>query len=549
MKEFTITYRDEPAGIRADTIPSASSQASFADLTDILDADNSQPQAATFEDGYWILGKDFKLFPDDPSACRWGLFSLVMCDADGVFDPPLTLTLSTGSLYSSVGLSFVFDPYGPTWCKDLTIAWYRGDTLVHQQDYTPDGWQYSALAQVSNFNRVEVTFRRMSAGYRYLKIPSIIFGITRTFDSNECFGVDLHQDADLISDELSINTMDFTLRNTSGITYMFQRRQVLRAKYGSELMGLYYISSSEKLGGGKYQVHSVDLLGLLEMAGDHMGGMYDGVPADTLASDILGGIVPYEMDAALKNVLIYGYLPIASRRDNLRQLAFALSAMVSAAHSEWLVIKRTDTPHVVRSFGLSRDVYEDGSIGTGTLVTAVSVTAHSYLASTEQTTLYEGVLTATDGDVPIKFDSPAHSLTITGGTIVSSNCNHAVIRGTGGKVVLKGCGYTHVERVHTKSNPLRNANDESNEVMYKDMTLVTDHNVDDVLAACYDINLRIETIKGKVLTETERPGDHVSIVTEDDGVKTGHLLSLDYTVSTKLAADVEILADYEEDDT
>lgn len=80
------------------------------------------------------------------------------------------------------------------------------------------------------------------------------------------------------------------------------------------------------------------------------------------------------------------------------------------------------------------------------------------------------------------------------------------------------------------------------------MTLVSPHNVQNVLAACYAYNLRLDTVKGKVLTATERPGDYVEILTDSDGVKKGHLLSLDYVPSTKLAADAVILADYEGDD-
>lgn len=40
----------------------------------------------------------------------------------------------------------------------------------------------------------------------------------------------------------------------------------------------------------------------------------------------------------------------------------------------------------------------------------------------------------------------------------------------------------------------------------------------------------------------------MEILTDSDGVKKGHLLSLDYVASTKLAADAVIIADYEGDD-
>ena len=80
------------------------------------------------------------------------------------------------------------------------------------------------------------------------------------------------------------------------------------------------------------------------------------------------------------------------------------------------------------------------------------------------------------------------------------------------------------------------------------MTLVSPHNAQDVLDVCYDYNMRQARVKGKVLTRKERPGDYVAIQTED-GIKQGHLLSLDYSASTKLAADVVILTDADGGDT
>ena len=280
------------------------------------------------------------------------------------------------------------------------------------------------------------------------------------------------------------------------------------------------------------------------MASDHPGGFYDGVRADVLAAEILGSDISWAMDDDLKGVLLYGHLPKASRRENLRQLAFALCAMVLTGHRTSIQISRMSRTKLWGSFDNPKG-YENGSISTGTLVTSVSVTAHSYIKSDDPTTLYEEELT---GDEMLEFSDPVCDLAITGGQIVASNANYAVIRGTGSKVILTGYQYKHIKRVYSKANPLKNANDADNPVSYQDMTLVSPHNVQNVLAACYAYNLRLDTVKGKVLTATERPGDYVEILTDSDGVKKGHLLSLDYVPSTKLADDAVILADYEGDD-
>lgn len=543
MKDFTITYVDEPVGAREATTASCTSQQNFARLADMFADKNTAPQCATFEDGYWILGPDFRLFPDDPDACTWGLFSKRMSGADGLFSPPITLTLDLHGTYSSVGITMEFDPYGPTWCQDLTITWYRAGAVIHTQDFQPDGWQYTCYAEVSSFDKVTIVFRRMSAGYRYLKIQHLTYGITRIFDSNECYDVDLFQDTDLISDTVSVNTMDFELRNRSSINFLFQRKQLMLARFGEELLGAYYISTAKKRSGGKWSVHTVDQVGLAEMAGDHAGGIYEGVPAGELAEEILGPGFTVKMDDGLKSTPMYGYLPKASKRDNLQQLAFALSAMVVTAHRKHIEIVRLSRTKVLGEFDDLRG-YENGSLSSDTLVTAVHVTAHEYVLSDAADKLYDGVL---DGTETISFSEPIGALAITGGSILSSCANQAIIQGSGGKVTLAGRKYNHIKRVHSRENPLKNVNDVENEVSYSDMTLVSPHNVAGVLDACYAHSLRLDTVEGKVLTETERPGDYVEVLTDEDGVKRGHLISLDYVASTKLAANAVILADYEED--
>lgn len=542
MPDLTITYSDEPSGAREATTPATEDLEDFCHLPDILLAGNQAPQHATFEDGYWVLGTAFRLFPDQPKGLTWGLFSKQISGEDGTFAQPITLVLALSAVYSSIGMTLQFDPYGPTWCNDLDIQWWRNGAQIHSKTFHPDAWQYVCLEEVHNFDMVVITFKKMSAGYRFLKLQALTYGITRTFDSEECFNIDLCQDTDLISDTVSVNTLDFRLMNKSAINFLFQRRQLLQAKYGNELLGVYYISTHSK-SGRRYDIHAVDLVGLAEMAGDHQGGIYNGIRAEDLVAEILGDAIPWVMDDDLKDVLLYGYLASTGKRENLRQVAFALCAMVVTGHRSYVEITRQKKVLA----GTFPDVksYENGAVESGALVTAVRVTAHSYTLGDSVTTLYEDVLT---GDDELNFSEPIGDLQITGGQIVSSNANHAVIRGTGAQVVLTGRQYVHQKRVYTKTNPLKNANDADNSVEYKDMTLVSSHNIQEVLASCYARQLRQDTIKGKVQTLTERPGDYVEAITDDGEVRKGHVLSLDYVASAKLAAEAVILADYTGED-
>lgn len=539
MNDLKITYRDEPAGAREATAPSMDGAEEFCSVPDILTDGNQAPQHATLEDHYWVLGSDYRFFPETPKGLTWGVFSKQISGEDGTFAQPLTLVLALSAVYSSVGVSFEFDPYGPTWCCDLQITWWREGEQIHSKDFQPDGWQFAALEEVHNFDMVTVTFRKMSAGYRYLKLQALSYGITRVFTSEECFSVDLYQDTDLLSDMVATNTLDFSLINKSAINFLFQRRQPMRVEFGEELLGIYYISTSSKCG-SRYSIHSVDMVGLAEMAGDHLGGIYNGVRAEEVVADILGSDIPWSISDELKDIPLHGHLPIASRRENLRQVAFALCAMVVTGHRSCIEVTRPQAS--LSGTFTATNSYENGEVEVGALVTAVRVTAYAYALEDTTTTLYEGTL---NGDEEVSFSTPAGELSISGGEIIAQNANYALIRGTGGQVVLTGRQYTAQKRVYTKKNPLKNANDAENVVEYTDMTLVNAYNAQEVLNSCYAYQLRQETIKGKVRSLTERPGDYVEAITDDGEVRRGHLLSLDYVPSTNLAADVVILADHQ----
>lgn len=543
MSQLTLIYADEPPGAREGSAVSCDRAQGFCHPPDILKPQNTAPQHATFEDGYWILGKDFRLFPDEPEQVSWGIFSSEISGADGAFARPVILTLELDDLYSGVAMSFAFDPYGPTWCDWLHIDWWRNGTLISSRDFQPDSWQYVCYNAVRSFNKVTVTFQHMSQGFRYLKLQALTYGITRVFNGDELFSLDLFQDTDLISNEVSVNTMSFALRNKTDTAFMFQRKQVMRLLDGDALLGMYYISDHEQTGKNRYNVSTVDMVGLAEMAGDHLGGIYEGVRAADLVADILGKL-PWRMAPELEDILLYGWLPIAGKRDNLQQVAFALCAMVQTARRDYIEIARPSTVELKGSFGgISK--YENGKVKTSTLVTAVKVTAHRYTKKTAVETLYEEVL---DGEEELVFPEPIWGLSITGGTLLEYGANYTRFSGTGSVVKLTGRKYEHSKRIYSKRNPLVTASDAEKPVSYSDMTLVSPDNVQAVLENCYAHNLRVDTIYGKILTGSQAPGDYVSVLTETRGLQRGHLLSLDYVMSAKTAADAVVLADYEGED-
>ena len=142
---------------------------------------------------------------------------------------------------------------------------------------------------------------------------------------------------------------------------------------------------------------------------------------------------------------VYGWLPIASARDSLVQVLFAIGA--------WLHTDENGTLRVQKLWDGTASIIGPGSVHAANIqvkyldpVSAVAVTEHQYIAGTEDVTLFEG--TAQQGDV-IEFDEPAHTLTAEGFTILESGANYAVLSAGTGK--LTGKSYVHNRRVVTRT--------------------------------------------------------------------------------------------------
>ena len=537
MSELIIKYEDVPDGAAASTVATCSDLQAFASPSKMLDTANEAPRTATFEDDYWTLGEKMHLLPDDPASQSYGLFSIQQSRADMTFEFPIVLELELFSLYSATALSFEFDPIGPTWCSDMDVEWYHDDTLLYSGSYGPDSWQYTIEQSIVNFNKIVITFNAMSAPYRYLKIQSLAYGPTRRFTSREIKSLRYTPEVDVLCDVLPVNNIEFELKSANS-SLIFQRKQRLELYDGDDFLGLFFIETATNKGAGVYDVKACDYLGLLDMTSKYEGGVFNGEAASTVAPRIMGSI-PFTLDSALASVQVKGWLPAAGRRASLQQFAFAIGGVVLTSGRRGVsVIPLPATPSSV--IGNTR-VYENGELEQSSFVTGVEVKARNYKLGTETVELYSEKLT---GTVKVEFPEPYGGLTCTGGTIVSQSANHAVISGTGGTVTLMGVKYNSIEILYSKENPNRNASDADYVVAYNDMNLVTPGNVNAVLNRCYDLSKRTRKVKTKVLLSGEKIGDFIGIW-HDSKVLYGNIVSMDYSISAKTAANVEILIDDE----
>ncbi len=481
-----LVYSDIAVGAENDAAVSTTARQSFSVPARLPHGADSVP-LATLEPNSWAL--------DGSRVCRGaqkvGFWSTQMSDEDGVFGTKPTITVAFDEQYTSLGISLVFDTALADYCSDITLSWYQDNALLAQKQFFPDGPAYFCEQTVEHYDKVVLQMNATHLPHRYAKLSRILFGITRTFARNELRSVRITEGVSLISTEVPINKMDFSLDSSADIEYIFQRLQPIFAYDGETLVGAFYIELSSRKGKGLYDLSCNDAVGVLEYE-TIPAAMYSGKNAKSAILEVLDGKFELELAPELESETLTGYVPEGTRRNALHHIAFALRAVVDTS--------RTDKVRVFRAAASApapippSRIYAGGSVNTAAVVTAVRVTTHSYSTS-----------------------------------------------GSGNQVQAGGVTYYDTQNVLTVKNPDVTASDRQNVVEITDATLVGPSNGPAVAQHVYQYYMRRSTQSIKIVMDGEKPGDCVTALTPWGTEITGNVATMNITLSGIAAADCEVV--------
>ena len=275
-------------------------------------------------------------------------------------------------------------------------------------------------------------------------------------------------------------------------------------------------------------------IGRLIHGEQHYGGIYTGQTVGQVIPEICGP-VPCVVKTNLQDVQIYGWLPIASRRDNLAQVLFAVGAWIRDDLDGVLHIERLWDGYTANI--TQAQIYQGPSMSYGAKVTQVVVTEHQYVQGGEEVTLFEGQ--SQQGDI-ITFSEPAYNLRASGFSILESNANYAKI--TAGNGTLIGSAYIHNTR-QISADVSQAA--EPNVVTVSDATLVSLVNSSDVAQRLAQYYACLATFDGDILPGQQLDGNVVGIYDPfDRQMVQACLKSLDIKISGTLKATVSALVGF-----
>lgn len=138
----------------------------------------------------------------------------------------------------------------------------------------------------------------------------------------------------LAGDALSIDTLIFTVYSTCLVGGGIGVYDVTTIPYGTittlysdeDLIGKFYVNQVIRTGATSFEISCVSAVGILDQR-THYGGIYSGDTASDVLEDIIGDI-PYSVSDEVGACAVFGWLPVASRRENLHQVLFSLGASI-----------------------------------------------------------------------------------------------------------------------------------------------------------------------------------------------------------------------------
>lgn len=521
-----IVYEDIALGAKENAVYSASDGGRIDDLTQ----DYEFPNVAFNLPKYALLNGSYVNMESIPPS---GYISKEVSNEDGIFENPPVLKAVWSEYHSCAGITLKFNDLSEDYCTELEVEWYRDGYLISNETFYPNSVEYFCYKPVEYFDEVRIIFKKTSRPFRYAFITSVMYGLRRIFGADEAKEVDCNLEVSPISEELSINTLNFTIRSKSDYAFNFQTKQLLKLYFDEALIGNFYLNKGKRVSTTDYTVESEDAVGLLDKT-DFMGGIYNNVLAVDIINAILSGEeFEYFIDEAFSQVRLSGYLPILTKREALAQVAFAIGAEVNTAYDERMYIYPPKTD-VTAEFNTS-NTFMGLSVDYDETVTGVKVTAHKYTQGTESVQIYQGTVS---GTTLVTFSEPYYGLTISGGNIVSYGDNYAYISGTGAQITLTGKKYDHETQVYEYNNP--NILKNRNIIAVEEATLVTSDNVWDVVQRVYDYYADNESVSASVMVSEEEIGEVAEIDTDFDGKKVGNITKMSLRFTSRMFAEVTI---------
>ena len=242
-------------------------------------------------------------------------------------------------------------------------------------------------------------------------------------------------------------------------------------------------------------------------------------------------------EAGIDTILIYGRLPILTKRDALHQLLFASGVnLVKTADGN---LTFTAPQKVSVGTLLADNIYDNGSVEYPEHVNTIEVDEYSFLQGSKQT-LFEAT-TAPNGFYIARYDDPGLRYTSVDDTSIQEvivGWNAAVVHGTGALV-----GYAVEEETRTVTKTIADYPD-GKTIKANSCKLIGVHNSENILDKLASYYGEAKKIKMSLVSDGERCGSYYTFPNPFNENESGFLTKSSLNASVVSKSDCEFIAGY-----
>lgn len=317
-----------------------------------------------------ILNKKQSYLPAKPNKEAFGLWSDNISDDAGYFtvDNTPTLRIIFDKPISTAGLTLEFEQ--GDYAIDITLEWYKEptvDTLIMSKHFFPDDNLYFCDNLVENYKMLYIKFNKTLAPKRFLKLTNIFYGEIINFTDKELIDCKVLEETSLTSEEISINTLNFTVYNKDNDFNfiknpksfgLIEANQPITINKDDVNYGTFYLQKANSDGHKQLEISAVDLMGKLESI-PYNGGYFENKTVEFILTDFLeqndlGAYDTYfDIAPEIENYELTGYIGKTTGRGLLHALSFASWGILDCSRSD--KIRITERKKLAVGFSVDDD--------------------------------------------------------------------------------------------------------------------------------------------------------------------------------------------------
>ena len=378
--------------------------------------------------------------------------------------------------------------------------------------------------------------------YQYNSTTQLTFADEGNFDGVLLEG-SFYNETSLLEDELSIDTMKIRVRsiNTSYPLHNFIYGSQVTFYKNDALYGKYYLVSVERQTKNEYILNVQSSIGLLDDT-MHYGGIYSGEYASAIIEDIIGGKIAYTEHNIFSKIKVYGWLPVATRRENLKQLLFAVGGCVKKKGGDvYFTTLTVDAPKAIPE----NKVFDTGKITYDSPASRIEVVEHQFskVDSAPSEEIYSGEIVGSSFVTPkgysvsdaalVTWDKPYHSLTFSDCTLLNNEkgVNYAVVSSSG-SATISGKPYIHSKMIVSRDK--ENYTGKEKVAKVENATLVSLANSNSVAEKVMAYYNSPCTLSGAIVMDGEKPLDNITMPNQFEEENTGMIKSIEGTLGKQI---------------